>query len=367
MEMKRTPYFVGVEQAKAGVGLLRSGSQSPEDVSMYDARKFQKLTFSAAAPIFIAYKKTHVKKATTDMYDLYRVHMEPFFGAKRLSEISIQDIRAYQELRKESGKAGASLINHEVNMLAQMLKKAECWNRIRGWYKPVQQQDPEPPKTMSEEDEDRFFKIASLNEDWRDAYLVASLTNNTSASGIEIRNLRLGDINLQSNPPKFMVPDGKNKERKWRTIPLNETAAKQMGRIVERAMDKGSTKAEHFVFPFRVKRGQWDVTRPATKSMIRKQWDALRKAAGMPNLKPHNLRFQCATRMTENGVPDEVIVKVFGWKNVKMLHHYSRPRLTAALDAVNRIDPLAKKGEMKAEVVQQWMPKKSTEKSAAGY
>lgn len=338
------PYIVVAKlERKSYSAPLWQASTTEEDVSMYDANKFAKLTFTDAEPVFLAYKRTRVKADTIACYEMYLKHLRVHFAEKRLCEISIADIHEYQALRVAgqicppdpprthkrgrvpTHKAGASLVNHELNALAQMMEKAGQWDRIAQWYSPVEQQEPDPPKTMTPEEEERFFRTAARNPDWSVAYWVGSLTNNTSAAGCEIRNLRLGDIDLQGQPPKFGVPKGKNKIREKRPIVLNDTAYKQMCRIVQRAVGLGAHRPEHYVFPFRVKRGVYDLNRPATKSWLKKQWAALVVSAGVPWLKPHNLRFQCATRLRAAGVAGETIRKQFGWRNLKMLEHYNRP------------------------------------------
>lgn len=348
-----------------------------EDTSMYDASKFQMLTLAEAEPVFLAYKRTRVKPETMVCYEMYFRHLRVHFAEKHLYDISITDIQEYQALRlramikpppvpghtkskrgrQPTYRAGASLINHEINALAQMLKKADQWDRIAEWYSPVEQQTPTPPKTMTRAAEEEFFRKAALNPDWAVAYHVAALTNNTSASGIEIRSLRLMDIDLQGSPPKFQVLIGKNRFREHRVIPLNEEAYVHMCAIVERAVLLGARHPEHCVFPFRVKRGEYDVTRHASRSWLKKQWRALTVAAGVSWLKPHNLRFQCATKMKAAGVPDEIIVKVFGWKNVKMLTLYDEPQIDILHEYVQRIDPGAKKPPQNYDFTPQWMPK----------
>lgn len=355
--MEQLGLFTALQLGEDNAKMLLLWKQE-QAAGMYNAEKFRKLSFREAAPLFVEFKQSHLKAPTIVMYRLYVKHLSVFFADKRLESISIKDIREYQETRR--GKVGASAINHEVNTLSQMLKKAGVWKQIAEWYKPFTEEAAEPPKVMTDEDEERFFKIAATpDSEWEDAYQVASFTNNTSCAGIEIRLLKLGDIYLQLDPPRIRVSEGKNKFRQYRIVPLNQTAFKQMYRMVKKAMKKGSSEPEHHLFPFRVKRGEYDPTRPASASWLKKQWKKLCGAAGV-KITPHNLRFQCATRMVENGVPEETIVRVFGWKNRKMLQHYSRPRLNSALEAVRRIDPSAKKDSQHTEKT--WLPSFAQEK-----
>jgi integrase len=319
-------------------------------LTMNNATSFARMRFELAGPIFLGFKKPSISKRTEEMYVYHLKELDIFFNGMTLYSIHIGHINSYQTKRTQEDHVGASLINHEVNVLKQILEKAGCWAKIKEWYHPLKVGKGKRPKVMTREEEDRFFKIVATNPDWRVAYLAASVTNNTSASGAELRHLQMKDINLKASPPVIFVPDQnvKNEFRAGRPIPLNKTAYKQFDRLVQRAIELGASEPEHYIFPFRVKRNLYDVTRPASRSFIRTAFTRMREAAGIPWLTPHNLRFQCVTKMVEAGIDEETVVKVAGWRNRKMLSHYARPRLAHIAEAMNRIDasrPLPAHGE----------------------
>jgi integrase len=170
------------------------------------------------------------------------------------------------------------------------------------------------------------------------AYWAVSLTNNTSAMGVELRHLQMRHVFLDQEPPRLHIPDDKVKnEFRARVVPLNEVALKQVQRIVARARQWGAYRPEHYIFPFRVKRGTYDVTRPASPYFIRSAFRSMREATGLQWLQPRNFRNQIITKLFEAGAPDETIMSIAGHQSIKMSRYYSRIRITAKAEALNMI------------------------------
>src|SRR6201999_1880016 len=104
------------------------------------------------------------------------------------------------------------------------------------------------------------------------AEIVFTITRNTTASGCELRGLRLRNLELDAVPPKVHIPpDATKNSVRPRTIPLNEEALNAFRRAVNRAKKLGCHYPEQFLFPFRVTRKLWDPRRPASPSWLRKQ------------------------------------------------------------------------------------------------
>src|SRR6185437_9799651 len=80
---------------------------------------------------------------------------------------------------------------------------------------------------------------------------------------------------------------------------------------------------EHYLMPFRPKLGIWDLLRPMSDSGVRRSWDQVRKAAGVPCLRIHDLRHTAITRLAEAGVPIPVILSMAGHISQRMQQHYT--------------------------------------------
>jgi integrase-like protein len=298
------------------------------------------LPFDEAAGHWLEIKKLHTKKPRTiEMYEWYIRNLKKEFGELLLSQIHIGHLLEYQRQRRMS--AGASCVNHELNTLAQILKMAELWDLIEKHYRPLPLPNWTPPKVLTAAEEERFFRIASGNPDWSVAYWAVSLTNNTSAMGIELRHLQLQHVFLEQDPPTIHIPDTKVKnEFRARVVPLNAVAAKQARRIVERAKRLGAWRPEHYIFPFRLKRGSYDVAKPASPYFIRSAFRSMRETTGLDWLQPRNFRNQIITKLFESGAPDETIMSIAGHQSIKMSRYYSRIRITAKAEALNAICPV---------------------------
>jgi site-specific recombinase XerD len=331
-KVKRTSYLESTPDFQERVERARAHTMQKHP------EQFKLLPFSEAADIWLEEKKLHIKKPRTlEAYTLYISNLKKNLGQVQLSQIHIGHVLTYQQLRKAQ-KACASYVNHETNTLAQILKRADLWDLVEKHYKPLPTGNWTPPKVLTPEEEDRFFRVAASNPDWSVAYWAVSVTNNTSAVGTELRNLQLKHVFLDQKPPMIHIPDGKVKnEFRARVIPLNEVAEKQMRRIVERARKLGAGHPDHFIFPFRVNRGTWDVTRPASRAFIKKTFAQMREATGLSWLQPRNFRNQVITKLFESGAPDETITSIAGHQSIRMSQFYSRIRVDRKFEALSAI------------------------------
>lgn len=341
-------------------GAFRNFSERSEtarnDAMKHHPDQFKLLPLSEAAPMWLTEKKLHAKKArTVEAYQLYIDNLVRLLGNEKLCALHIGSIVTYQQDRMaEKTRTGkppcASYVNHETNTLAQILKRADLWDLIEKHYKPLPTGNWTPPKVLSPEDEERFFRIAASNPDWKVAYWAVSLTNNTSAVGTELRNLKLKDVFMHHKPPKFHVPDDKVKnEFRARVIPLNEVAEKQMGRILDRAREHGARLPDHYIFPKRISRSKkgWDVTQPGSRSFIRHAFEEMRghMGPGFEWLCPRNFRNQIITKLFEAGEPDETITSIAGHQSIKMSRFYSRIRIDRKFEALSALSPKKRAAE----------------------
>jgi integrase len=267
--------------------------------------------------------------------------LRDFFSAKRLNQITADDVRQFQTHRIGQGKH-PNTVNHEVKGLLRVLKRAKLLSRLRDDVQllPVKK---EPKSVLSEAEKQRLLETASKKPEWMVAYCAALLTANTSMRPIELRRLLWSDL----DPINRLVTVRRSKtEAGTRVIPLNDLAWSAFAAMKLRA-DKLATYApEHYIF-----HREWpkiDATRPM--SSWRSAWRTLRKDAAkedmeagreaMPrlaNLRFYDLRHQAIAEMLEAGIPEGVIREVAGHLDPAMTRHYSHPRLAARRTAVEAL------------------------------
>jgi integrase len=228
-----------------------------------------------------------------------------------------------------------------------MLSHCRLWNRIKPYYFPLAQAPWCPHEILSEEEEEKLWKTASKHPEAALAYWVATITNNTTAAGIELRGLRLKHLFLRSNDiSEIYIPeDSVKNDSRPRKIALNTTAKWAVEQCYKRALKLGSCEPDHYLFPFRIKRNLWDPTRPPSRWFLRNSWNKLRKATGFTKLNPYDLRHHCITRLLENDVEPETVRSIAGQVTAKMVEYYSHHRRSAKYSAVLVIESRKKRHE----------------------
>lgn len=301
--------------------------------------QFRALMFEEAAANWLEIKKLHQRKPRTiEMYQWYIRNLNRKFASMLLAQIQIKHIEEYQQKRKLS--AGPSCVNHEINTLAQILRQSDMWEAMEKQYRPLPLPDWTPPKVLTADEEEKFFRVAAGNPDWSVAYWAVSLTNNTSAKGTELRQLQIKHLKLDQETPTIHIPDETAKnDLGARVVPLNHVAEKQIRRILKRANALGARSPEHYVFPYRVKKNIYDVTRPASPNFLRTAFRSMRRATGMEWLQPRNFRNQVIARLFEKGTPEETIISIAGPQSIKMSRYYSLIKISAKAEALRAICP----------------------------
>ena len=278
-----------------------------------------------------------------------------FYGDMPLKDFHAGSLKAYQVARgqgsgvfSDSGPVGVSSINHELNVLQQILTKAGLWGPVKDFYAPLAEPHWHPPKTFTLKEQQTIFDFAALDPNVELAQIVFTITRNTTASGCELRGLRFRDIDMSARPPRVHIPpDSVKNAIRPRVIPLNQEAEQAFRSALDRANRLGAHKPEHYLFPFRVNRKHWDPNRPASKSWLRKQTYKMREGTGIPHLKPHAFRHLAVTELLESGAPEQTVIAIAGWVSRNMINTYSHARIEAKADALRMLD---KRGPNRAEV-----------------
>jgi len=94
--------------------------------------------------------------------------------------------------------------------------------------------------------------------------------------------------------------------------------------LYERASAIGGSAPDHYVFPA-CENGHFDPVTP--QKSWRSAWRSLRKAAGIPSLRFHDLRHHAITELAESQASDATIMAIAGHVSRQMLEHYSHVRL----------------------------------------
>ena len=305
------------------------------------------LPLNRACEIYLARRKRHLKPRSLEAYKYHFRTLTSFFDPnRRLSSFHEGDLRDYQRWRSlpgtHHGKAGPSLINHELGALAQVLKLAGLWMPISNYYERLPETNWAHPKVLTAEEEDRFFRFAASKPRWRTAYNSARLTANSTISGCELRTLRLENLRLKQVPPTVHVAEAAKNKHRIRAVPLNETALAAVLDLLVLARERGSIEPSHYLIAYRMKNGVYVPERPASPYFIRTTFRAIGRACSLRWVTPTTFRHQAITKLLESGAPDETVRAIAGHVSQRAMSYYSHIRIEAKKVALDRLEPLPK-------------------------
>src|SRR5262245_59220433 len=105
------------------------------------ARKFGGLCIGEAIQQYADERRAQVSARMTAWWRENGVPLSAFFGDKPLRKIAVADLTAYQNARRDLGRAPKT-INGELSVVRQLLKHAKLWYRFADEYKPVKNTKP---------------------------------------------------------------------------------------------------------------------------------------------------------------------------------------------------------------------------------
>lgn len=291
--------------------------------------------FSDAARAWLETRRPYLAEITFKGYGEHIKTLEKFFGELSLLTIDADHVRAYQRMRMV--RAGGSIINRECSVLQQMLKRIGRWKEIADNYQPLPLPKESPHRALTPLEEDRIYRIGASNPAWEVAYCCFVLSVNSTAHFSELRHIRLRDIDKDERT--FYVSHGKNEGRR-RQEPTNDTSWRALQHLLKRAESLGSTEPDHYLMPFRLFRGTYDPTRPATS--CRSALNQILVSAEV-DVSFYSFRHHAITKLLENpDVSDETTEAIAGHVSERMKKRYSHTRLhvkRAAIEALQRIAP----------------------------
>jgi hypothetical protein len=111
------------------------------------------------------------------------------FGGKRLTDISADDLSAYQLVRIE--QVSPRTCNLELKVVRQLLKKARLWKRLADDCKPLKENRRGPGRALTPEEETRLFECAQKSPYLSAAFYAGIVAANTTMRGCELKGLQL--------------------------------------------------------------------------------------------------------------------------------------------------------------------------------
>lgn len=296
----------------------------------------------------------YIRENTEESYRQYIRSLDLFFTGMKLGDIRLIHIAGYRNARLQGaepfiryrrpqdakdkmhggvlipakGKTSCPVkpkkVNQELGILAHIMKRANCWTgEMEELYQPLLDDEEEIPRALTPEEQRHWLDCSRAKPDWNTIYLYSLLAFDTCMSTDEIRGLRLGDINLFQRVLTVKRKTAKNKDRA-RTIELvGADVLWALEHLIERAKGLGAQDFGHYLFPWRVKVGEYDPSKSMSESGIKVAWNQVREISGLKWFRQYDCRHTAITRLAETGVPMAVIKSRAGHISDRMSAHYT--------------------------------------------
>jgi integrase len=258
---------------------------------------------------FLDSVKVERRPNTHRCYSVSVKNLLPRFGAKRLDEITADEIRQFKEARLKDGRSGAT-VNRDLECLRRMFCVAMKTDVIitspfvARKVEFLPENGRERVLTFTEE---RVY-LSKANPLLRD---VATIILEMGLRPEEVFRMRGHDVHLTAATPFVHVPCGKTANAR-RDVAVTVKVLPILRRRLKRA--KGE-----YLFPFRVGGGH-DWTQPM-KQLQPAHRQAL-KDSGVPAFRLYDLRHTYGTRAAEAGMDPLTLMKTMGHADLKTTQRY---------------------------------------------
>ena len=252
-------------------------------------------------------------------------HLKPFFGKMDIDKITPLNIEEFKAKKQAEGKCNKS-INNYLGMLGKCLNCAEEWDLIdkAPRIKPLKV----PPQKF------RFFTEEKYNQILEEAkkideefYEMVLFTLRTGVRVGELKALKWEDIDFKNKNVtiKRSIVNGiigSPKSNKIRTIPLAQD-------ILEVLKAKKQTPNDSDLF-----------NPQKSRFSLNRALNRVCKKLSFGVSSWHDLRHTFASKLSNNGVPLQVIQALLGHSDLKMTQRYAHLEPLTLSDAIKTLEPM---------------------------
>lgn len=259
------------------------------------------------------------RKTADDVKTRWDLHLEPFFGSRRVVEVTSDLVARYVDLRQQE-KARNATINREMAALKRMFRL--------GMYAtpPKVLRLPKFPKLTEDNirkgflEDDQYKKLMEYCPDvWFRAMVEMGRTYGWRIS--ELINLRVKQIDLRTRTIRLEPGTTKNKD--GREVTMTAAVHTLLAKcLAEKAADDP-------VFT----RSDGTPVRD-----FRDTWAKATEAAGVTGLLFHDLRRTAARNLRRAGIAEGVIMKIGGWRTRSVFERYAIVSQSDIADALRKLE-----------------------------
>ncbi len=248
--------------------------------------------------------------------ELFRLRIKAKFGDHRLNQITRHEIQAFHTGLKAEGLAAASC-NHYIKLLRRMLNLAVEWEMLErnpAAKVPLFREENKVENYMDEAELSRLLTVLATHPN-RPVCLIALFLLSTGARLNEALQAKWEQFDLERRV--WRIPAKTAKSGEMRAVPLNDTALEVLMTL----------DTDDYLF-INKRTGKRYTT-------IHKVWDQLRKEAGLPHLRLHDLRHQFASFLVNSGRTLYEVQQILGHSDPTVTQRYAHLSTEALQDAAD--------------------------------
>ena len=247
------------------------------------------------------------KRTAAKDEELYRLRIKSVFGNTRLNKLSKQKIQAFHTGLLDENLSPTSA-DHYVKLLRHALNLAVEWDMLK--INPAAgiklfNVDNKVEHYLNDEELKSLLHVLNTNKN-RNVCLIALFLLSTGARLNEALQSKWTHIDLVNKV--WRIPAATSKSKHIRSIPLNDGAIDLLQGL--------DTEGEFEYLFINRKTGN-----PYTS--VHKVWDRLRKEAGLPHLRLHDLRHMYASFLVNSGRTLYEVQQILGHSDPKVTQRYA--------------------------------------------
>jgi integrase len=269
---------------------------------------------------YLPHAKVHKRTWKKDS-ELYDLRLKRVFGSTRLDRIRRHEIQSFHVALKNDGLSPA-YADHFVKLLRHALNLAVEWEMLE--RNPASRvhlfnADNRVEHYLDDDQLERLLTVLKMDtERNHTARMVALFLLSTGARLNEALRAKWQEVDRDNRV--WRIPAATSKSKKVRSVPLNASALEVLDRL-------DTEDDSEWLFVNR------RTGKPLTT--IHKVWERLRKKAGLPHLRIHDLRHMYASFLVNSGRTLYEVQQILGHRDPVVTQRYAHLSSRALRDAAD--------------------------------
>ena len=308
---------ISLAEAKANVKTLKAEIELGGDPRTDNRTPAKAITWNDfMEDHYLPFARLHKRSHGKDE-GLHRNRLSGLIGKKPLGDITRRELQEFHNQLREEGLS-ASTANHHIRLIKRVFNMAIGLEMHTGSNPAVGIplfQEPKVERYLDDEELENLLTVLRTDSN----RMVCSILLFTLATGARLNEvLQAKRENVDEENRVWRIPAINSKSKVVRSVPLNDAALNVL---------KGLDDSTEYCFVNK-KTGKPYVT-------IHKAWERLRKEAGLPRLRIHDLRHQYASFLVNSGRTLYEVQQILGHSSPDVTQRYAHLSTKSLQEAAN--------------------------------